>query len=328
MGSPKRRQTISTVIILTWQALGLDLAFRKAQVSSDVTWIGGEICTSSESVIARVKASIIEDIVEALEAFKTQIVIGRKELHTFVGRVNHAAGLLVTLRPFLQQLWAALYSESSAPHQGIWKVQIAHSLGWLSAFFISNKIGITRTFYLQDFNAQGDRVEFGTDASPWGLGGWISVNGSIKHHFSDRLSEHDETIFGVAIGHSAGQQIWEALSLLVALRLWSSTYSTERVILSVKSDNVSALTLLLKLRPSTPQLAIIGREIALLVAEMAFPPKVTHIPGIAHSIADELSRRHQPGAKKAIKHPALAKSRRLYPALRDSSWYVTLGEFE
>ena len=31
-------------------------------------------------------------------------------------------------------------------------------------------------------------VEFGTDASPWGLGGWISVNNKTQFHFSGKLA--------------------------------------------------------------------------------------------------------------------------------------------
>ena len=283
--------------------------------------------TTSDSLMARVKTSIVEDIIDSLNDFQKTNVISRKNLQTFVGRVNHAAGLIITIRPFMQALWAALNSESSAPHQCIWKAQISHALGWLFAFFCHKKSGITRTFFLEDFNCQVDCVEFGTDASPWGLGGWISVNGVIQYYFSDPITTDDTQMFGIDTGHSEGQQLWEALAILVAIRLWAAEHPTKRIILSVKSDNVGALTLMLKMRPATPQMAIIGREIALCLAELAFPQRVTHTPGISHIVADMLSRVHQPGCTDNISHPALVDARRLYPDSRTKDWYLALGNY-
>ena len=95
----------------------------------------------------------------------------------------------------------------------------------------------------------------------------------------------------------------------------------------MKSDNVGALTLMLKMRPATPQMAIIGREIALCLAELAFPPRVTHTPGISHIVADMLSKLHQPGCIDNINHPSLEGARMLYPDSRNKDWYVSLGNY-
>ena len=57
--------------------------------------------------------------------------------------------------------------------------------------------------------------------------------------------------------------------MLVAVDLWVSYWILKRVILKVEGDNVSALVLLIKMRPKTgvdgsPKLAVIARELALL----------------------------------------------------------------
>ncbi len=72
MGTNRRRKLIITVIMLVWQSLGLDLAFRKGQIAKDITWIGGDFFTSPTVVTARAKNSIIEEIIESLEYFKKQ----------------------------------------------------------------------------------------------------------------------------------------------------------------------------------------------------------------------------------------------------------------
>ena len=79
------------------------------------------------------------------------------------------------------------------------------------------------------------------------------------------------------------------------------------------------------MRPGTAQQAIIARELALICSRAAFPPSVLHTPGIAHKIADMLSRVHAPGGKK-VAHPALDKARRVAVAERNHEWYRALLE--
>ena len=83
---------------------------------------------------------------------------------------------------------------------------------------------------------------------------------------------------------------------MVALREWSTLWKDRRVTLSVRSDNVSTLSLVCKMQPHSEQLGIIARELALEVCESAVSPDdAVHIPGIANVAADALSRVHQPG---------------------------------
>ena len=88
---------------------------------------------------------------------------------------------------------------------------------------------------------------------------------------------------------------------------------------------MGALTLLIKMRPSSAQQAVIARELALVTAKSAFPPEVVHTPGVAHKLADALSRVHDPGFKgDALKHHALIGAIRTAVPARPRSWYRTL----
>ena len=241
--------------------------------------------------------------------------------------MNHCASLLVVIRPFLQQLWGAIHAKNTGPSNTVWTKQIAHTLSWLSAVFLGQSPGLERTFMVSDFLGQGDRLEIGTDASPHGLGGWLAENGVIRKYFYSQISVHDLNIFELEAGSCEGQQVFESLAILVALRAWIPK-CRRRIQLTVRSDNVGALTMVLKMRPKSARLAIIAREIALSLFEFSFIPSVVHTPGIAHVLADGLSRifdPSKPDSRAILSHPAIAQAECTVVPIRSRDFYRTLG---
>ena len=329
VGTPAQRALIKATIITTWEALGFALSYHKGQSATTVVWIGGTISTEKDCVIGSIKDGILEDLRSDIKRFASLNVIPCKDLHTFVARLNFAAGLLVTLRPFLQALWAALNTNTGSPQGTIWQKQIVHPVGWLQAFLSNQVKGIKRTFSLTEFKREGPLLEIGTDASPWGLGGYLSRDGCIVEHFASPLTHYDEEVFNARIGSPDGQQIWESLAILVALRLWRNLVIDKRVTLQLKGDNVGSLMLMCRMRPSNSTQAIIAREGALIMADSAFLPDVVHTPGIAHVIADELSRRHSPPTEStpARLHPSLSDSIERATKPRRANWYSALNNF-
>ena len=98
--------------------------------------------------------------------------------------------------------------------------------------------------------------------------------------------------------------------------------------MQVRGDNVTALTLLVKMRPGSPQIAIIAREIALKLVEFSFPPDALHTPGVAHILADELSRVHAPGGcgdAREYQHRSLADAKLVVASPRPRKWYKAYG---
>ena len=111
-------------------------------------------------------------------------------------------------------------------------------------------------------------LEIGTDASPWGLGGWLARDGIIVEHFSLPVASADEEVISFPIG----KQTWEALAILVALRLWQAIVLDKRVVLTI----TGALMLTSRMRPSTPSQAIIARELALFFGFRISPRHCAH----------------------------------------------------
>jgi hypothetical protein len=155
------------------------------------------------------------------------------------------------------------------------------------------------------------------------MGGWLQIDGRIKEYFACKVTEDDVAMFGLANGTPDGQQVWECLAVLIALDAWAHHWTDSRINLQVRSDNVTALTLLVKMRPGSPQIAIIAREIALKLVEFSFPPDAMHTPGIAHVLADELSRIHAPGGTGDVaqyRHRALTEAKLVTVPSRPPSW--------
>ena len=252
--------------------------------------------------------------------------VTKKELHSLIGKINHCAGLLLAIRPFLQPLWAALADKrhTGAPRECIWKQQIAVELDWFELFFTGRGLAIERVFTIEAFLRLGTKVEIGTDASPWGMGGWLTVDGHYTHYFAVPITPADAKLYGVEIGTAAGQQIWECLAVLVAIDMWAAVWNQHRIILQIRSDNVTALTALVKMRPKTEGVGMIVRELAMRLVEMSFPPDAYHTPGISHVIADRLSRVFAPDGDGVVAnalHPALAHATLSTPPERTKQWY-------
>ena len=122
------------------------------------------------------------------------------------------------------------------------------------------------------------------------------IDQQVVSWYSSPLTKNDETFLGLRIGDKT-QQTAECLNLLVALRNWKEHWTTERVCLEGRADNITALTMVVTLKGSSPAVNQIARELALDLGDASFRPDViTHTPGVASCIADTLSRRYEPGA--------------------------------
>ena len=190
----------------------------------------------------------IDDIVTDLDTFSGLNVISKKDLHSLLGKLGHVSGLLFVMRPFMQPMWAAHGSPSPEGRPGcIWARQIETETMWLRVIFTGNGASVERFFSLHAYNRLGTIVEIGTDAPPWGLGGWLAIYGDIKEDFSSPTSDDDVAKYGYAFADNKGQQVWEALAIPVAVDRWSSHWNRQRIVLEVKGDNVTSLVLLIKL---------------------------------------------------------------------------------
>ena len=91
-------------------------------------------------------------------------------------------------------------------------------------------------------------------------------------YFSIVITEHDEAVLGHKRGEHEGQQGFEALALLVAIRLWMALWRMKRVRLALRNDNVGALTMFTAPKGKSMPMNAVAREYALDMAECVFEP--------------------------------------------------------
>ena len=121
-------------------------------------------------------------------------VVRVSTLRTYTGKAQSIAGLLYMWRPFVHMLYAALGpgSAGDAPPDCRWKRQILVPLTWIKAFLDQLEPGLLRRRWSVDSYLQrGSKVAVTTDASPWGLGALLEINGKIISRFSSRVTPTD-----------------------------------------------------------------------------------------------------------------------------------------
>ncbi|CAK0837580.1 unnamed protein product [Prorocentrum cordatum] len=78
----------------------------------------------------------------------------------------------------------------------------------------------------------------------------LIVSGTCKEHFSSALTVLDEALFSQVRGSADGQQIWECLAALVALRLWRHVWGQRSLTLRIRGNSMTMLSLIVNLRPA------------------------------------------------------------------------------
>ena len=222
-------------------------------------------------------------------------------------------------------LYGAIYDDrpSNAAPGCVWTKQIESPLRWLEAFLAGHAGDIVRTMTTDAHYRRGCRVEITTDASPWGIGGFICIDGVPEEWFAMAVSPSDAKHLGICFAEdSTGQQAYEALALLVALRVWRSKWNTRRCCIQVATDNVSALAMVCRMQPHSKSLGAVAREIALDIADAIYEPQlVEHVPGVANVIADALSRRFDPNAAPFVLPAPLLHAEEVHPPERVETWW-------
>ena len=301
---------LMTLAILTTLVFGYPLKLSKASAGKKIKWVGAELEVGSDTEGPFVKVRIPEDkiskLLQEVEMFLKAPVVGTRLLRSFAGGMSFVAGLVPVLRPFLAPLWAALSKgaandgESEAPVRSrtagklVHLKRIAPSLHWIRALLPNEHGDLERKFPAE---LRDEGWEIITDACPWGIGGVLYKGGTPMRWFASELPKEVLEKFTAKKGDPAYNTLWEALALLVGLRLWLPK-CPKNLSVRVKSDNVGALRMLLNLASRKELMAVIAREVALDIAAGNYRlTELVHVSGITNVVADALSRLWAP-------HPA------------------------
>jgi hypothetical protein len=138
-----------------------------------------------------------------------------------------------------------------------------------------------------------------TDASPWGFGATLHLQGVLVAALTDELQEDDLARFNLQKGDCRGQSLWEAMAELIAARTWKDWWLGQPWSLCLRGDSTAALGALGKLSSPSQQMNAVCREMALDLAEGAYRVTVLeHVEGKLNLLPDCLSRLCEPGSAK------------------------------
>ena len=317
-GDIERRDALFTVAMLVLNLTGFPLAWEKGTVGAKVVWIGAQL----SSLAGGIEVSIPEDKLDTLKDqtmdFANAVVVARTSVRSYCGKLSFVAGMVPYLRPFLGMVWAALASKSSLPATLIHVRQFQIALDWLLALFNGRHGPLVRLFPLEEAWAE-DGSYIATDACPWGMGGVRFEKHRPVQWFATKLTECDLRKFGASVGESSFNTTWEALALLIAIRLWLPGTNVKA---HVRSDSLSALRSMVKLTSTSTALNAIARELALdAVVGLYSIGLAVHIPGVSNSLPDDLSRMWAP--EPHAFPPALAGVPESSPPARDRGFWRT-----
>lgn len=325
-GDEERRTRVAAIVLVAWSLMGFPVAFHKATLSNNVVWIGIELTIQEDGIEAKVPEAKVHELQSMMNEALMANVLSKKTLRTMIGKAMSIASVLFCWRPFIQELYVALHvEESMAPPGCVWVKQIRHTLIWLLTFLSGEMAGILRRYNLRNFVGNSSRVIITWDASPFGMGATLQINGRFSEYFAIQISEEDTQFLQTPSGTHEGQQVWEALAGLISLRLWKDHWQGKRAKLHIRADNIGSLTVLTTLKGGSKQLTLIAREYALDLGQAEWKPDVaTHIPGISNVTCDALSRLQDPN--KSMKIPScLMNAKRMTPPTRDLTWWKTLS---
>ena len=318
LGDPNTRARNFGYLLLWWRVLGPPVSWKKIQVGKQVKWIGIHISILNGGIDLEMDPDFLDDLVKDIVECSGAAPIPAAKLRRVAGKAEWAAGLIPYLKSMVSPLWAAL---ADAPFETIGANRVAHSLRWLLAFFRGRRGTMTRHFRHDDAHAAG-QVVIDVDASPWGFGGVIYVNGAPHEYFSDPISQEDVDRFGITVGSPKDQALLETIALLIAVRLWKVIILRQVWTVTVRTDSTAAMGAACRLRSPDPRMNTVIREMALDLAEGLYELDFfEHVAGVLNELPDVLSRWAQPGVGETVPR-ALAQAARKTPERRVDSWWA------
>ena len=293
-----------------------------------VVWIGAELGVSLEELTISIMKRFVDKMRSETHELQQVQAIPVRRLRSYVGGLTWMMGVIPWLRAWVAPMWAALAVAAQwrgPPEKAtVANRQIRHSLIWVAAFLSGQKGSIVRTIPIAPVIPE-DMAQIICDASPWGVGAVLCVNGVPVERLDDVITDDDHRIMGTVGGMPDYQASFEALAILVAARTWLPLWQDRPTSLYMQSDSLAALGAAAKVGSSVPSLNTVMRELSLDLAEGMYEMQwFGHIPGTLNVWADALSRLRDPNSPKSVPE-ALANIPKATTAVRTSSWWRASG---
>ena len=259
-----RTHTIAKTLTL-WAALGGRVALHKADRGSEIKWIGAVF----KIVPGGIQVTIDKE--RAMKLLKiTQEGLAHKGLvyniRSLAGELSWVAGLVPTIRPFVNMIWAAAYNMEDQhsgngrkrPRDAAFAKMVKLPFLWLNKFLKGQHGGLARARYVQDKYAR-PQWTIRTDASTTGLGGILfDRQGQPVRYWAEPMPTEALEHLKIQTGEPGLMTVYELLALLISVVLWGGMLGKGRLSISAQLDNEAALRIAAKLASPHPKVNTAG----------------------------------------------------------------------
>ncbi len=305
VAGPKQTRTwLIARTLLLWAAMGARVTLHKVARGTTVKWIGATYSLIKGGVEVAVDKERMQKLTAVVQAGLDSkgLIKGARSL---TGELSWVAGIVPTIRPFVNTLWAAIYSmvhqqqaivegRSKArprPDGSVMASMVRLPLMWLAKFLQGEHGGLKRVRLVQDRLAQVKWI-LRTDASTSGCGGMLlQKEGKATRWFAVSFSSGILKPLDIPPGEPGRMTAYELLAVLVGLRIWAQHLKGCRVQVQAQLDSESALRVIAKMASPEPVVNRLAAEVALLSEQYALDAiEGEHWRNVLNIEADALSR--------------------------------------
>ena len=303
-GHKKDRDWYLCRTLILWAALGARVALRKVSRGRQVKWIGATYTVIAGGIEVAVDQERISRLTQVVQAGLDQKGLILKA-QSLAGELSWVAGIVPTVRPFVNMIWAAVYSieeqakkagaghsaSRARPQGSAFATMVRLPLTWFLKFLRGEHGGLRRRRLLRDRRAR-PQWTLRTDASTTGAGGLLlDQQGQIVRWFATPFTPEVLEPLGIPAGEPGRMTAYELLALLIAMRTWRKQLHKCRIGVLVQLDSESALRVVAKLASSEPVVNRLAAEISLLIEQGGMEAvEGQHWRNIINIEADALSR--------------------------------------
>lgn len=221
--------------------------------------------------------------------------ITKRDLQSLVGKLNFAARVVFGGRTFLRRIIDNVNHMQRPHHHVRLNAQLRADLAWWTEF-----LGVFngKTFFVESEPVQLD--EFSTDACPVGGGGFFRGDWFYINWDTDQPRLADVHI-----------NLQETFTVLAALERWKEELRDQWI--TVRTDNTTTLSAINKGTSGNPLVMQWLRKIFWLSATYNFRVTSRYIPTASNTMADAISRIHDPAhcklfVRKLLSNPLQGRS--------------------
>ena len=267
------------MVINLLRKLGFHINWKKVtDPCTKIVFLGIEI--DSLNMCLRLPDDKLYQIRDELLLFHTRKRASKKQLQSLAGKLNFCASVVFGGRVFLRRIIDSINLLKAENHKMKLTEGIRADISWWQSF-MSTFNG--KSMLLDRQHIQSTFTDSCTQAGG-GIyqGDWFYINWGLDWPFVSHLHINSK----------------EILAAFLAVRRWAPCWKNKRIF--IHSDNVTTVSAINKGTSRNPFIMACLRQLFWLSAMYNFHISARFLPGLSNTVADDISRLHEPGRLEKI----------------------------